>query len=362
MHQLILTSVSGSHSTGPDRISPSTIKLLSHSLSPILTKIFNTCLDLCVFPLVWKQTIIKPLSKVSLPRSSKDTRPIANLSELSKLFEKVIHVQIATYLDENQLRDPLQSGYRKHYSTQTALLKLCHDVRLSADKRKVTILVLFDFSKAFDIVHHSILLNKLSEIGFSESALKFMYAYLTNRSQCVVDSVSNQRSKSVKINMGVPQRSVIGPLLFTLFVNDISSRLTHSKHIIFADDLQIYKDCLPSQLNDAITEIEHDITSIADYAKSNRLKLNLDKTKILILGSSVYINAIDIQKLSTICIGCNEVPYVKQARALGVLLQSNLSWSKHVSFISSRVHASLYRLKHQKTYCLFHCVPSLCHH
>lgn len=133
-----------------------------------------------MFPSIWKQANIKPLSKVSLPRLPKDTRPIANFSELSKLFEKVIHEQIDNHFNENQLRDPLQSGYRNHYSTQTALLKLCHDVRSSADKRKVTILVLFDFSKAFDMVYHSILSNKSVKIGFSDSAFRCMYAYLVN--------------------------------------------------------------------------------------------------------------------------------------------------------------------------------------
>lgn len=157
VRHLILTTVSGSHSIGPDNISPSAIKLLAYTLAPILTQIVNHCINLSMFPTIWKKSHIKPLSKVNLPTSPKDIRPIANLSELSKIFEKIILNQINKFLDANKLCDPHQSGYKKHHSTQTALLMLSHDVRLSADKRRVTILVLFDFSKAFDTVSHRIL-------------------------------------------------------------------------------------------------------------------------------------------------------------------------------------------------------------
>lgn len=179
---------------------------------------------------------------------------------------------------------------------------LFHDVRLSADKRKVRILALFDFSKAFDTVSHSMLLKKLAEIGFSASVLQFRFTYLVNRTQCVVDTTSNQLSKSVRVNTGVPQRSVLGPLLFTLFINDIGAILMHTKHIVYADDLQIYIDCPSSELNQGITKIGHDISTIVDYSKRNQLKLNIDKTKIMLLGSSVYVNGIDQSLLPTICI------------------------------------------------------------
>lgn len=187
VHQQIVTSASGSLSPGPDGIAPSNVKMLVTSLTPTLTHIFNHCLEHSVYLIVWKKSHIK----VNSPRTPADTRPIANLCEISKVFERLIYKQIVDYLNENHLHDPYQLGYKKHHSTQTALLKLCHDVKLAVDKRKVTILVLFDFSKAFDMVSYSVLQKKLTKMGFSATALKFIHSYLTDRSQCVVDTMND---------------------------------------------------------------------------------------------------------------------------------------------------------------------------
>ncbi|KAK0169327.1 hypothetical protein PV328_012197 [Microctonus aethiopoides] len=345
IHQQILSSVSNSHTIGPDGISPSAIKMLVGSLTSILSLIYNYCVETSLFPDNWKKTHIKPLLKVNLPKSPADTRPIASLCELSKVFEKLLHKQIINYLNKNSLWDPFQTGFRKFHSTQTALIKLNHDVRQSVDKRKVTILVLFDFSKAFDMVPHGKLLIKLAKIGFSTSSLKLICSYLTNRQQCVIDVTHSTSSHWSKIINGVPQGSVLGPLLFSLYISDISKVLKYSKYIIFADDVQIYRDCVPSEIDHAIDKLRNDINAISQYAIDNDLKLNLDKTKILIMGSASYINNIEADTLPVITINQTVLPYVQHARNLGVILQSSLSWSKHVTYISSRVHTTLYRIK-----------------
>ncbi|KAK0157345.1 hypothetical protein PV328_011098 [Microctonus aethiopoides] len=347
VYQLILSSVSNTHSTGPDSISASTIRLLSRSLVHVLSSIFNFGIQNSFFPAEWKKAYLRPLSKINMPRSPSDTRPIANLCEFSKLYERIIHKQIIQYLTSNNLLDPLQSGYRKSYSTQTALLKLCHDVRKSADNRRLTILVLFDFSKAFDMVPHAKLLTKLASIGFSSSSLTWIHSYLTGRLQCVDDDAKT-RSDWATIDVGVPQGSVLGPILFSLFINDIGVDLLYCKHLVFADDTQIYLDCLPSELDQALIHLKYDINVIANYSEENGLKLNLTKSKVIILGSPAYINAIDQNKLIDLTVNTSTIPYVNQARNLGVILQSNLSWRKNVLNISSRVHATLHKLKYNK--------------
>lgn len=348
VYQLLLSTLSNAHSSGPDSLSPYVIKLLTATLSPLLTSIYNYCIENSIFPNKWKSTIIKPLLKINPPLSPSDTTPIANLSELSKIFEKIIHNQVIEYLEQNNTQDKFQSGYRKKYSTQTALLKLCHDVRKSADNRRITILVLFDFSKAFDMVSHKYLLNKLASMGFSSTALKWVYSYLTDRVQYVMDTTTNSKSNLANVNIGVPQGSVLGPLLFSLFINDIGDSIRNSNHILFADDLQMYSECLPSELPSKMTIIREDIQAIVDYADNNLLKLNLSKTKIMILGSPAYVNEIDFKILPEIIVKGQTITFVTHARNLGVLMQSNLSWNMHVSNISSRVHGVLYKLKHQK--------------
>lgn len=192
----------------------------------------------------------------------------------------------------------------------------------------MTVLVLLDFSKAFDMVSHKKLLVKLANIGLSLPALRFVYPYLPNGLQCVVDISTSTHSKWVKVNTGVLQGSVLGPLLFALIINDICKSLKFSRHMIFADDIQIYLDCFPTEIDRAMNEIRYDVHAISEYANANELQLNLDEIKILIMGSPVYTNATDFNLLPVIVINQTIVPYVQHASSLGVILQPNLLWTK----------------------------------
>ena len=194
----IISSPSRAPSSGIDLIPLFAIRISLPAISDHITKISNDS-----------------LSKLRTPLSPSDTRPIANLSEFSQIFERIIHKQIVKYITCNNILDPKQSRFRSGYSTQTALLRLSDDVRKSVDDRKVTILILFDFSKTFDTIPHLGLLNKLRNIGFSSEVLKWVYSYLSERSQVVIDLDSSQSARQ-PISCGVPQGSVLGPLLFSI--------------------------------------------------------------------------------------------------------------------------------------------------
>lgn len=198
------------------------------------------------------------------------------------------------------------------------------------------------------LLAHAGLPNKLASMGFSSTTLEWVYSYLTGRKQCVVDATFNLITSCVDVNMGVPQDSVLGPLFFSLFINDVCRELKHTKRIIFADDVQIYLDCFPSELDAVLVKLQKDIHAVARYAIDNKLKLNLTKTKIMILGSPTYVNAIDVNTLPVISVGHTVVPFVSHVRNLGVIMQSNLSWSMHVSNLSSRIHGILHRLEYYK--------------
>ena len=172
-----------SHSFGPDGISPFCLCKTFPVILEFSTVLFNLSVTLSRFPTLWKRAFIRPLSKSRTPKSPSDTRPIANLSVLPKIFQRIIHKQITGYAEKFNIFDPKQSGYRSGFSTQTALLRICDDVRWGIERGCVTILVLFDFSKAFDTISHVLLIRKLKSLGFPDGALTWIHSYLTGRSQ-----------------------------------------------------------------------------------------------------------------------------------------------------------------------------------
>ena len=316
-------------------------------MSSWLVALFNGSLESASFPSIWKCALIRPLSKIRTPLSPSDTRPIANLPELSKLLERVVAEQIMSYLNKYDLLDPRQSAYRSGYSTQSALLRVCDDIREGIDDRLATIMVLFDFSKAFDTVPHLRLLVKLKCLGFSDVVLCWFFHYLTGRSQAVVDDEGGC-SGWLSTSLGVPQGSVLDPLLFSLFINDISDALSNSKHMLFADDLQIYLSCPPAEILQGLRLISQDVHAIFEYAGANGLKLNLEKSKVIIFSGQAYASSIDVSRLPPVTVGMTSLPFVSEVRNLGITLMSDLSWKRHVLHVSQCVHRALYMLKFNK--------------
>lgn len=349
LRSVINQSLSPIHTAGPDGVSSFAVITALPILIPLLVQLFNALFDLAHFPSVWKRGHIRPLLKNNPPTALSDCRPIASLPELSKLLEHIAHNQITSFVSSNNFLDPRQSGFRKSYSSQTALLRICQDIRQAVDQRKVTLLVLFDFGKAFDLVPHHILLSKLRSLGFGDRALHWCHSYLTGRSQAATDRNGHSSDwLTISTTTGVPQGSVLGPLLFPLFLYDIGDSLMHSQHLVFANDLQIYLSCLPSVLPEAIARITIDVAAIVRFADRNGLKLNLLKSNILILGSGTFINRIDLEQLPSIKVDGVTLPYVNNARNLEVTMSANLSWSKHTLSISKRVHFTLYKLKYRR--------------
>ena len=259
--------------------------------------------------------------------------------------ERLIAEQIKNHLLSQDLFDPNQMAYRKGFSTQTALIKFMDDVRHAADVRRVTIAVFFDFTKAFDNVDHRLLISKLRQLHFSSTSLRWLCDYLCRRTQAVRDPVSGEISAMNVVTRGVPQGSVLGPLLFTLYLSDFSAVLKNCKYGFYADDLLIYVHAEPGTLNNAILKMNEDIVRVVEWASSNKLTLNAKKTNAMILGTSRFVKNIARNNPPHIIVDGTDLPYSESIVYLGVTISNTLSWEKQVSRTVSKVNAALYQIK-----------------
>jgi hypothetical protein len=322
----------------------------SSSLDPIPTFLLNDCLDvlikpltlfinLClnhgVFPDQFKLALVSPLlKKPSLPKEElKNYRPVSNLNYISKLLERVIAGQLNCYLKENNLVNPFQSAYKAGHSTESALLKIKSDIHLSLSKGNCVALTLLDLSAAFDTIDHALLLERLaSDYGLSGTVLKWFTSYLTNRKQSV--KIRNTLSSARNLLYGVPQGSVLGPVLFTLYTAPLSkiiSAFSSLSHHLYADDTQIYLDLTPNTCTSSIEQLQACLSAVQSWMAENKLKLNPDKTEFIVLGAekqqTKLANHFPIDIMGNKFSPCSKV------KNLGVIFDSSLSMSKHVSLV-----------------------------
>lgn len=334
-----------SNSIGSDGLSPKFIKMVaSHDVS-VFEYLFNCSLDQRIFPQMWKSALVCPIPKVAQPAALEHYRPIAILPTLSKLLERIVCNQIQHYMETNNRFDPCQFAYRRGHSTQTCIVRMLDDVRKVADCRMITISVLFDFSKTFDRVDHVLLIRKLKSLGFSTSVLRWIWSYITDRYQSVKDPVTGELSGQLEVGVGVPQGSVIGPLLFILYITDVQGVLRDYKYNFYADDLQIYLHCYPWDIIAAIQRINLDIERLVDWTRSNKLILNTAKTQSIIFGTARYLNSLDLGTIPKIAVSDVLVQYSEQVKYLRVILTPTLSWDANVTRTVGMVHRILYQLK-----------------
>ncbi|XP_058480016.1 extracellular calcium-sensing receptor-like [Solea solea] len=268
-----------------DPIPAPLLKACIPTLMPLITTIINSSLSSGIVPPTLKLATITPLlKKPGLDPDNLDNfRPISNLPLLSKILERAILSQLQQYLLNSQLFETFQSGFRPHHSTETALLKVTNDLLLSADSGSLSILLLLDLSAAFDTIDHSILLHRLQTIGFSGTALSWFSSYLTDRHHYV--SINNFKSNTFPVSTGVPQGSVLGPLLFIIYMLPLGHIIRHhGLHFhCYADDTQVY---IPTKsINSVIlSTITHCLADIKTWMDHNFLKLNSNKTELILTG------------------------------------------------------------------------------
>ncbi len=258
--------------------------MLPEVIYPILA-IINSSLSLGYVPKTFKLAVIKPLIKKRQldPNDLGNYRPISNLPFLSKILEKVASSsQLYSFLDKNYICEDFQSGFRPSHSTETALIRMTNDLLLSSDHGCISLLVLLDLSAAFDTIVHSIILNRLENfVGISGSALAWLKSYLSDCHQFV--AVNEEVSYRSQVQYGVPQGSVLGPLLFTLYMLPLGYISKHGVSFhCFADDTQLYIYSRPGETHQ-IEKLMECIVDIKNWMTNNFLLLNSEKTEVLII-------------------------------------------------------------------------------
>ena len=347
-----------SNSCGVDDINGFILKLLIHRISSIVTHIINISLEQGTFPERWKAAIIKPIPKIPFPLKEADFRPISLLCTLSKVMEKLMHRQICAYLIKHDFLDPYQSAYQPNHSCTTAHLKITEDILEAFDDSELVLLVLLDFSKAFDTVNHVLLLEKLKILGFQEDALKWVNSYLSNRKQKV--KTDQEQSDWIDIINGVPQGSILGPLLFTILVSDIRRYIYNGSYHAYADDLQLYYPMKPRDANENIPLVNEDLERISEYCHRSALRLNEGKCYYMFVGSRPAIKSINEIPLTNISINNKPIKRVEHVRNLGLTYDEILSWRKHVNLCVSRAMSNFICISRFKRFLSLEAKMMLC--
>ena len=328
-----------SNSCGTDNISAFFIKLSIEFSVYAITYIINNSFKYRTFPKQWKKAVVKPIPKKENPTSGSDFRPISLLPVFSKISEKVGCYQINKYFNTNVLFDILQSAYKQFHSTTTALINIVDDIYKALDKSELTILILLDYSKAFDCANHRLILAKLKALGFHDDALAWILSYLTDRTQKV--KTNTGESRWVTLKNGVPQGSVLGPLLFTVLVSDVKKVIEHGKYHLYADDTQLYYNGKVNDVVNLIDKINHDLAMVEQFSKNNCLKLNTTKSNFIIIGSSSNLVKLKKIYIPPLIINNKIIERKMHVRNLGITFDEVLSWTKHVNILVGKAYGKL---------------------
>ena len=320
-------------------ISPKLLKALSGSFSNVLSYLFNSCMLSGVFPDELKIAKVVPLHKSENSNLMSNYRPISILPTLSKIF-KLIHSRIYQFLEENEVIYNYQFGFRQNHSTihavQTAIISVITSLNSSYQSKGIFI----DFSKAFDTIKHEILLSKLSHYGIRGIALDLICDYLTNRKQFLFYD-NNCYSQLSDISIGVPQGSVLGPLFFIIYVNDIISCMDDSiKIVLFADDTNIFISA--STTEELYQKANMVLLTLKNYIDANYFHINLKKSKYMhfrssranIITKDLFYENFKMEKVTSI-------------KFLGIIISETLTWDDHIKSLNSKlskISGSLFKL------------------
>lgn len=341
-----ITEMKNKKTMGPDRISASLLKVSLPYIVEPLTFILNLCIKHTTFPQALKTAQVLPLPKSKDITDLNNFRPISLLSVLSKPLEKHIHIHLMEYLEKHSLLYTYQSGFRSFHSCQSALTRMCDRWLTAANQHKLSGTIFLDFKKAFDLVNHTILTKKLSLYLRNTSSLSLIESYLDNRSQFVVSNGESSPTKTIL--RGVPQGSVLGPLLFCIYINDLPLSISEPQVScdLFADDTSLHS--CATQISGIQHSLQCGLNDVTEWCNSNQMIIHPKKTKSMLITSRQkhQLHPFNLK----LTIDNNPVEQVKSHKVLGTFVDDQLCWKTQINSICKKLSRSIYLLNRLKPY------------
>ena len=336
----VFSKLKNGKATGMHLIPNRILKNVKDILTPSITDIFNASIKSKTFPDDFKIARLTPIFKGGDTESLGNYRPISILASIARIFERLLYKQLDDFLATNKILNDKQWGFRSLHSTALALIDCSTNWLLNIDKGVTNLTVFLNIKKAFDTIDHSILLEKLRYYGIMGGELDFFRSYLRNRKQCC--NVNGQLSSVKNIKYGVPQGSILGPLLFILYMNDLPCYVENGYITMYSDDTSLSNSVKTCE--DINEKVIPNTLQISDWLKANKLSLNVIKTEFMLLGSSQRI--LKFGSLIAIRVDNNLIRRTSFVKYLGVIIDETLSWDMQIDSISKKVRKNIGVIKH----------------
>ena len=321
---------------GYDKVPASVMKDCLHHILPTITSIINLSWESSTFPRAWKQAEIIPHLKEGDHEEPNNNRPISLLPVLSKVAEKLAIQQYASWLSDKNRLTRHQSGNRKLHSAETLGLLVADHGFSAIDERKITAMVLIDLSKAFDSICHTTLIGKLHALGTSTHALNWFRSYLTNRKQTT--RVGTSLSPSSTVTHGVPQGSILGPILFSVYMNDLPNAIKNCSIESYFDDAKLFLSFGIKERETALSQLTQDLNRVASWCCTNRLLINPQKTKLMLFGTRQLTGR--VSDIAIPFLGKTLSPS-NSCKDLGIVFDKHLSFNDHTDYLTSSLLGKL---------------------
>ena len=328
--------IKSNKAAGLDNIPARLLKDSAVVTARYITHLINLSLSSACFPSEWKNAKVTPIHKSGAKNDPDNYRPISVLPILSKIMERAVCQQLQSYLEENCLLSKFQFGFRKNHSTQLSVTYFTDKILKAMDQGNLTGALFIDLKKAFDTLPHESLLRKLKSYGITDITLAWFSDYLSNRNQVVCRRYL--LGSSACPNWSTPG-SILGPLLFILYINDLPSCLQFSEVVMYADDTVIYFSC--NSISETEMKLSLDLANVSHWLKENKLFLNLKKTECLLFGTRQRLKVSGTAEDFSVTLDGTPLKFSTVFKYLCVILDNHFSFNEHINYVAAKVSQKL---------------------